>query len=302
MPPLTRQETSGSVHSWWSDRNPNLRGVTINLHAAAKPLMKLLYNRQALDVIRNYRGWPLSTMGWDIYWSYILCEYVSVSTKGVILADILRRVDSESEALMVDSNTLHNLFQLLEVPVTYIIPYNIRRILETLANREATAVATCSWLVAVLVDTDVPQARVVQEILSLLASTSHIKFPPATSGVSLEAKLLDRLSDMLEDSSTLELHQWWILRIISNLASHESTATAVVAANTLNTVEKLLRSRPANLYQEIFPILENLASHESTAIAVVRMLTLDLLWTIWWYVSINLHIFSKGYKLIQSKY
>jgi hypothetical protein len=148
----------------------------------------------------------------------------------------------------------------------------------------------------------VPQARVVQEILSLLASTSHIKFPPATSGVSLEAKLLDRLSDMLEDSSTLELHQWWILRIISNLASHESTATAVVAANTLNTVEKLLRSRPANLYQEIFPILENLASHESTAIAVVRMLTLDLLWTIWWYVSINLHIFSKGYKLIQSKY
>ncbi|KAJ7232578.1 hypothetical protein C8J57DRAFT_172798 [Mycena rebaudengoi] len=122
---------------------------------------------------------------------------------------------------------------------------------------------------------------VVDGVLSVLSSVDHIKFPPVTSGVSVEAKLLDRLSDMLEDSSTLELHQLQILRIISNLASHESTAIAVVEANTLNTMEKLLISQSDDLYWRIFQILENLASHESTAMAVVRMLPLDLLGTLW---------------------
>ncbi|KAJ7276002.1 hypothetical protein C8J57DRAFT_1590312 [Mycena rebaudengoi] len=281
MPLLTRQQTFGSVHSWWSDRNPNLRGPTINLHAAAKPLMKFLYDRQALDFIRNNRGIPLSAIGWDIYGSYLSCEYVSASMKSAILDDILRRADFECEALVVDSNMLHNLIQLLQVPVTDMISYNIRRIFGTLANREASAAATCGSLAAVLVDSDVPQARVLEEVLSILAWTSCIKFPPATSGVSVEAKLLDRLLDMLGDSCTAELHQLYIFEIISDLALHESTAIAVVEANTLNTVEKLLRSHRAGLYEDIFPILENLACYESTAMAVVRILPLDLLGTHW---------------------
>jgi hypothetical protein len=107
---------------------------------------------------------------------------------------------------------------------------------------------------------------------------------------------------MLEDSSTLEVHQWWILRIILKLASHESTAIAVMKANTLNTVEKLLRCHPANLYWYIFLMVENLVSHKSTAMAVVHMLPLDLLGTLWRYIFIDLHIFSEVYKLIQSKY
>ncbi|KAJ7275976.1 hypothetical protein C8J57DRAFT_1224120 [Mycena rebaudengoi] len=139
---------------------------------------------------------------------------------------------------------------------------------------------TCGSPVVIYhLDSDVPQ--VVDGALSVLSSVDHIKFPPVTSGVSVEAKLLDRLSDMLEDSSTLELHQRWILWIISNLASHESTAIAVVEASTLNTVEKRLRSCSADLYQYIFPMLESLASHESTAMAVVHMLPLDLLGTLW---------------------
>jgi hypothetical protein len=154
-------------------------------------------------------------------------------------------------------------------------------------------------LIFVISDSDVPQ--VVDGALSVLSSVDHIKFPPVTSGVSVEAKLLDRLSDMLEDSSTLEFHQRWILWIISNLASHESTAIAVVEANTLNTVEKRLRSCSADLYQYIFPMLESLASHESTAMAVVHMLPLDLLGTLWRYVFIDLHSSSEVHnlKLIQ---
>jgi hypothetical protein len=167
MPPLTRQETFGSLRSWWSDSNPNLRvSPTINLHAAAKPLMKLMYERQALEFIRHNSGIALTSMTAKIYGSYLLyvypsrhqtprvdllsrCEYVSVSTKSAILEDFLWRV-YRFEALEVHSNMIHDLLQLLKVPVTDIISHNIRRILETLANREASAMATCSSLAAVL--------------------------------------------------------------------------------------------------------------------------------------------------------
>ncbi|KAJ7246023.1 hypothetical protein C8J57DRAFT_1241809 [Mycena rebaudengoi] len=46
---------------------------------------------------------------------------------------------------------------------------------------------------------------------------------------------------------------------------------AVLEANILTSVEKLLRSRPTDLYQHIFPMLASLASHKSTATAVLNM-------------------------------
>jgi hypothetical protein len=53
MPSLTRQDTRTSILSWWSDSNSLLRYV--NIRAAAKPLMKLMYHRQALEFIRKNR-------------------------------------------------------------------------------------------------------------------------------------------------------------------------------------------------------------------------------------------------------
>jgi hypothetical protein len=70
MPPLTRQESRPSIHSWWSDSNPGLQGPTINLHAAAKPLMRLMYYRQASDILRKNRGSPLTTAIVETYASY----------------------------------------------------------------------------------------------------------------------------------------------------------------------------------------------------------------------------------------
>ncbi|KAJ7248777.1 hypothetical protein C8J57DRAFT_1724161, partial [Mycena rebaudengoi] len=281
MPPLTRQQTFGSTRSWWSDSNPHLRGPTINLHAAAKPLMKLLYNRQALDFIINNRSIPLSAMEFELYLSYLLCDYVSTSTKHTILEDLSRKVFCDPEALVADSNMLHDLLQLLEVPVAMDIRMweAVRPILGRLAECEVTAETTCGSLVALLCDSRVP--HVVDGVLFVLSSTSLIKFSPVTSGASVEGKLLDRLLDILEDSSPTELHRLCILKIVSNLVLHERTAVAAVEACILNHIEQLLRSRPANLYSHIFSILENLASHESTAIAVVRMLPLDLLGPRW---------------------
>jgi hypothetical protein len=67
MPPLTRQDT---VLSWWSDSNPLLRGPTINLHAVAKPLMRWMYHRQALELLKRNQGSPLLTETLEIYSSY----------------------------------------------------------------------------------------------------------------------------------------------------------------------------------------------------------------------------------------
>ncbi|KAJ6453362.1 hypothetical protein C8R45DRAFT_945197 [Mycena sanguinolenta] len=68
MPPLTRQRTLESVLSWWSDSN--LIGPNLDLHAAAKPLMRLLYHRAVLKFIANPRD-VLTRDDVDIYCSYL---------------------------------------------------------------------------------------------------------------------------------------------------------------------------------------------------------------------------------------
>jgi hypothetical protein len=88
MPHLTRQNTLASVQSWWTDSNSLLRyGPTINLHAAAKPLMKLMYHRQAKGFIRENKGRALSTEMVEIYMSYL--PYVSTFYCVSSLADVM---------------------------------------------------------------------------------------------------------------------------------------------------------------------------------------------------------------------
>ncbi|KAJ7232523.1 hypothetical protein C8J57DRAFT_1729819, partial [Mycena rebaudengoi] len=87
---------------------------------------------------------------------------------------------------------------------------------------------------------------------------------------------------MFKDSSTATWRYPVIFQLISHLALHnESSAVAIVEANILNSVKKLLRSRPTDLYEHIFRMLMNLAFHESTASAVLDMHLYDLLATLW---------------------
>jgi hypothetical protein len=114
----------------------------------------------------------------------------------------------------------------------------------------------------------------------------------------VQPKLLDHIIDMLAAPNTAKWRYAAVFQILSHLVSREPSAVAVVKANILNSVEKLLSSRPTDLYKHIFPILESLASHESTAMTVIHMLPLDLLGTLWWYVSLHVHISSEVYRLI----
>ncbi|KAJ6537686.1 hypothetical protein B0H19DRAFT_1078823 [Mycena capillaripes] len=105
MPPLTRQQTHASVHSWWSDSNPGLQGPTVNIHAAAKPLMKLMYHRQALAFIRKNRSSPLSRTILETFLSYLPWDYISRFTKEAIFGELIYRTTTgvDDARAMVDS-------------------------------------------------------------------------------------------------------------------------------------------------------------------------------------------------------
>ncbi|KAJ7172792.1 armadillo-type protein [Mycena crocata] len=94
MPPLNRQATLESIHSWWSDSNPP--GATINLHTAAKPLMRWMYHRAVLAFIQRNSGLPLAEETVCIYFSYLEDKYVSDLTKSAVLAELERRITSNS--------------------------------------------------------------------------------------------------------------------------------------------------------------------------------------------------------------
>ncbi|KAJ6469746.1 hypothetical protein C8R47DRAFT_1222812 [Mycena vitilis] len=94
---LTRQESrSSSILSWWSDSNPGLRGATINLHAATKPLMKFMYHLQVSELIKQTGDRPLTTELLDIYSSYLPRDYVWSGTKAKILTELGGRAASST--------------------------------------------------------------------------------------------------------------------------------------------------------------------------------------------------------------
>ncbi|KAJ7282375.1 hypothetical protein C8J57DRAFT_1499366 [Mycena rebaudengoi] len=129
------------------------------------------------------------------------------------------------------------------------------------------------------IDSDMPQ--VVDGALKVLSHIPQMKFPLVTTGVSVEAKLLDRLSNMLGAPNTPEWRYPVIFQILSHMVLHESSAVAVVEANILNSTAKVLKFLPANLHPPIYLMLERLMSHASTATAVLDMPLYDLLATLW---------------------
>ncbi|KAJ7633206.1 hypothetical protein FB45DRAFT_914604 [Roridomyces roridus] len=105
-----------SLLSWWSDSNPGLNGPTINLHTITKPLVRLMYHRQALEYIRVNNERSLTEAMFDIFSSYLECKYVADRTKLAVLAHLYRRAHwSTKEAQsIVDSSVFSAIPQLVE--------------------------------------------------------------------------------------------------------------------------------------------------------------------------------------------
>ncbi|KAF7344885.1 Heterotrimeric G-protein alpha subunit, GPA3-like protein [Mycena venus] len=105
-----------SLHSWWSDSNSI--GATFDLHAVAKPLIRLLYHRQARNFIKENAAIPLSDANADIFLSYLAFKYTSSRTKSMVLRHLSERVASEKDAQMLKSNIVQSnlLVELLNSP------------------------------------------------------------------------------------------------------------------------------------------------------------------------------------------
>ncbi|KAK7039973.1 putative G protein alpha chain [Favolaschia claudopus] len=116
QPLYAHQNSCSSLHSWWSDSNPNLAGPTLNIHALAKPLLKVMYHRQAMEFIKQSRETPLTSETVAILSSYLPLNYVSTSTKISILEELVDRLDIDSNAIypIVNSPLWPHLPQLLE--------------------------------------------------------------------------------------------------------------------------------------------------------------------------------------------
>ncbi|KAJ7880296.1 hypothetical protein B0H14DRAFT_1571852 [Mycena olivaceomarginata] len=231
MPPLNRQDSRLSIHSWWSDSNSLLvYGPTINLHAAAKPLMRLMYHRQALNIIRNNLGVPLTTTMLETYSSYFPWDYVSWGTKAAILSELADRVkSSEVEArAIVDSLVFRHILSMLGSPD----PRTRRSscsLLGNLTSRKSTASAVlklepCKQLVSLL--SDIKHADVIREATYTLSQIAHLV--DGAKGV-VDAKAVAYVLPLFRSSDSYTRR--YAYELAGHLASHESTAPAILKVN-----------------------------------------------------------------------
>ncbi|KAJ7636138.1 hypothetical protein DFH06DRAFT_660448 [Mycena polygramma] len=217
MQPLTRQESRRSVFSWWSDSNPGLLGATINLHAAAKPLLKLMYHRQALGIMKKTRGDPLSTETMEIYSSYLPWDYVSSATKVKILWELRDRAATcEADAhLIVHHPVPEFLTGMLDSPDPDVRNCSCR-LVGALASRECIAPAImdlkpCARLLSLLLDNNI------QVIFGASHALSQIARWPDGAQAIVNAKRLKHVSDLFHSPSRrvrrrtceLVIERWW---------------------------------------------------------------------------------------------
>ncbi|KAJ7494017.1 hypothetical protein FB451DRAFT_1360618, partial [Mycena latifolia] len=225
MPPFTRQQTIHSVHSQWSDSNPP--GATINLHAVAKPLMRLMYHRQALAFIKRNDGVPLTPVTLEIYWSYVSWKYVSTSTKLAVLAELRARAGSKEDArLLIYSNMVDTILQFLQsrrYPGNFMhwqLIWESQAILVSLTrHNKSTCAAVVEPVVALLGD-DVKDGQLAFDLLRRIADSSE-----GAEGI-VAANALHYLLDGLASPSVhLRLA---VFQLMDALLQHESAAAAVI--------------------------------------------------------------------------
>ncbi|KAJ7477386.1 armadillo-type protein [Mycena latifolia] len=241
MPPLTRQPTLESVLSWWSDSNPPR--ATINLHAAAKPLMKLMYHRQALGFVKRNNGVPLSAETLEIYWSYVSWKYVSTLTKNTILEELETRAASEEDAhMLIYSNTVDKIVQLRRpssVDMGWQVRHRSAAILRNLASHSnSTSAAVIEPLVALLRDSNVNNVKLGFDLLSGVTFSLD-----CAEGFVAANALHDLLEGLGSPSPDVRQETCWLME---TLLKHQSTAAAVISLNPCKALLALSRQVAAD--------------------------------------------------------
>ncbi|KAJ7473878.1 armadillo-type protein [Mycena galericulata] len=250
---------------WWSDSNPGLQGATINLHTLAKPLMKLMYHRQALGFNRRNGDIPLSNKMLEIYSTYLLCKYVSPSTQGDILEHLTQRAESEDDAhAIVNSPILVQIPHLLDsasrwVRVTAALaivakwPDGAQAIIHanTLPHLSETFESVSKWEIRA------NTCIVVRNLTRHKSSLAAI----------LAANPFKTLVSLLRDADSAVIQE--ATYALMGLAYWADGAQAIINANPLENLLELLESASNEIQQCACDLIVNLAHHESTLAAML---------------------------------
>ncbi|KAJ7850009.1 armadillo-type protein [Mycena olivaceomarginata] len=287
MPPLNRQDSRPSIHSWWSDSNSLLvYGPSMNLHTAAKPLMRLMYHRQASDILRKNRGSPLTTAILETYASYFPWDYVSWATKAAILSDLADRTESsEVEARAVVNSPLVGRIATHEATAPAVLQLKPCEQIVSLLGDEDSLVPYVTYALSQItywVDgaKAVVDAKALNHVLRLLESsnpdsrkwacelTGHLALHESTAPTILELKPCEQIVSLLGDEDSLVPYVTYAL---SQIARWVDGAKAVVDAKALNHVLRLLESSNPDSRRWACELTGYLALHESTAPTILEL-------------------------------
>ncbi|KAJ7628267.1 hypothetical protein DFH06DRAFT_1226666 [Mycena polygramma] len=166
MPALTRTE---SIHSWWSDSNSI--GATISIHAAAKPLMKLMYHEQVRSFIKRNPDIPLSATTMELCFSYLAFKYISHATKSLLVKELSMRVIFKEEARVVVESVIPRrdlITELLGSPDTR-VRQHLCKILETLATHDSKwGLEILPSCIGTLISDEKPEIRAHKRLLEVV--------------------------------------------------------------------------------------------------------------------------------------
>ncbi|KAJ6585869.1 armadillo-type protein [Mycena capillaripes] len=268
MQPLTDQPSRTSLLSWWSDSNPGLKGPTINIHAMAKPLMRLLYHRQAMQFIKDNAGVPITAAVLEIYSTYLLCKYVSSATQCQILKELGDRARNEIEVSTIsNSSVLAELSSLLNNKHPSVVEHALRALAKAarwLDGAQAVIKAGVQDQALKLLESPNPMVRqvtrsLVQNLAQYEATAAMIlKINPCVQLVSL---LPDEHPDVVERA----------IKALANAARWHDGAPVVVQATTQNHLLKLLESQSPVVRESASRLMANLAHYEATAATVLKI-------------------------------
>ncbi|KAJ7148357.1 armadillo-type protein [Mycena filopes] len=268
MPPLVRSRTFESLHSWWSDSNPV--GATMSIHAAAKPLMKLMYHEQVRGFLKKNRGQRLSISMMDILASYLAFKYISNLTKTLVLKDILTRLELNREdallvagSLMVDSDLLTQMFKSPASGIRGLVRDILGKVAFAQWHEVAVlAVQPCVQLIS-LPSTDMDARNYAIYALSRIG-----EWPDGAQTIS-NAKVIEMgfLSPLLNssDSVTREL----VINMLGKLAQHQSTGPVVLRLKPCSWMMSFLSDRNMGVSRSTIYALSIISRPSDGAQAVV---------------------------------
>ncbi|KAJ6522653.1 armadillo-type protein [Mycena vulgaris] len=236
MNSFTRQPILDSVRSWWSDSNPT--GPNINIHALAKPLMKLMYHRQALDYIAKHRDTLVSRENIEICASYLRFKYVLSITKIAVLRDLIARVQSNDDVVAgADFISSFPCAILLEPRNANVQGWTCR-LLGALANRRPGRTVTwlasvCKQLVSLLQD----ESENVR-LETFLALWSIARNPKGAQAL-IDVHVLDGLAELVKSPNSSVRSR--ACDLLEALASQKVTVPASLVVTPCQQLVALLR-------------------------------------------------------------